>query len=614
MIPSGPAARRGPSSSATAVGLAAAAWRRSPATGAGAGSGGGHRNDGQQSRPPPVHSDRARRALDRPAGQPGGACGQTARPHPPPGLVQHAVLRVAAEGGPGGWGEGDDVVRRAAQVEVEEAAVQRRVRGALPEQLHLQRQPGGRIRPDVDARDRRRGIRGDQPQAQGIAAGDPGGADAGESAVAGLGEQPAAESGGQQVRWRGQGERQALGARDAIGLVLPGPATPAVAVNIGLTTGGHDVDPGVVGTAPPDPHRRPAAEQVRDGGERVGHRQRQAAGGLGVAGEADGGAGQYGVPQISDGDVGVGGRERADSGGESGEDGDQRNDERPAPCGAVPLPNHRTTVRREPGTPFLTSTVPAGLAAAGDPAGAGVIVVRTTSRVSTVRSGHASRMAAISDAVVVDVLRRFARLATPLVRRLGRPTARPQDERDAWWAEQVSEVAAGVAAAPRLAGKLADLLPLQNTVGAAVQSIVVLGVTGEHKVTDPAERVSLLARVLLGRDLRVEQVRPLLDRTAGTYREEAFGATGTRAGILGTVRTVWRLSRLLSRIDEALDGRPKGKLRHRALANLPLVGVLGGYAAEREGLRRAAMLAATTLEGQGGVGRRSRSPGTVRSR
>ena len=50
-------------------------------------------------------------------------------------------------------------------------------------------------------------------------------------------------------------------------------------------------------------------------------------------------------------------------------------------------------------------------------------------------------------------------------------------------------------------------------------------------------------------------------------------------------------------IDGALDERPKGKLRHRALGNLPVVGVLGGYAAEREGLRRAAARADALLIG-----------------
>jgi hypothetical protein len=61
------------------------------------------------------------------------------------------------------------------------------------------------------------------------------------------------------------------------------------------------------------------------------------------------------------------------------------------------------------------------------------------------------------------------------------------------------------------------------------------------------------------------------------------------------VRTLWRAARLLGRIDDLLDARPKGRLHHRALANLPVVGVFGGYAAEREGLRRAAARAAVEL-------------------
>jgi hypothetical protein len=198
----------------------------------------------------------------------------------------------------------------------------------------------------------------------------------------------------------------------------------------------------------------------------------------------------------------------------------------------------------------------------------------------------------ISDAVVVDVLRRVDRLLSPGVNRLGRPPALPQAERDRWWAEQISQVAAGLAAAPRFLGKLADLLPLQNTVGTAVQSVVVLGVAREHGVTAPAERISLLSRVLLDRDLPAERVEPLLVKAKGTYRQDAFGARR------GPVRTLWRTSRLLSRIDDALDARPKGKLHHRALANLPVVGVLGGYAAEREGLRRAAARAAALLDGR----------------
>ncbi len=158
-------------------------------------------------------------------------------------------------------------------------------------------------------------------------------------------------------------------------------------------------------------------------------------------------------------------------------------------------------------------------------------------------------------------------------------------------------MAAGVSAAPRFLGKLADLLPLQNTVGAAVQSLVVLGVAGEHDVPSPAARVSLLARVLLDRELPAERVEPLLVHTRGTYREDAFGVGAGRPGLLGAVRAIWRTSRLLGRIDDALDARPKGKLRHRFLSNLPVIGVAGGYAAEREGLRRAAVRAVAVLDG-----------------
>ncbi|MCV2491361.1 hypothetical protein OF117_18600 [Geodermatophilus sp. YIM 151500] len=202
----------------------------------------------------------------------------------------------------------------------------------------------------------------------------------------------------------------------------------------------------------------------------------------------------------------------------------------------------------------------------------------------------------ISDAVVVDVLRRVDRLVTPLADRLRRSPGRPRVARDRWWAERVPWVVALASALPRVLGRLADLLPVQNAVGAAAQSVVVLGVAGEHGVRAPAERVSLLARVLLDRDLPAGRVEPLLQRARGTYREEALGPRGRR----GVVRTLWRVARLLARIDEALDARPKGRLRHRALAAFPVVGVAGGYAAERQALRKAAARAAAVLDDEDG--------------
>ena len=201
-------------------------------------------------------------------------------------------------------------------------------------------------------------------------------------------------------------------------------------------------------------------------------------------------------------------------------------------------------------------------------------------------------MATLSDAAVVDVLRRVDRLVTPLADRLGRPPALPRAERERWWAERVSRVAAGASALPRFAGKLVDLLPVRNALGAAVQSVVVLGVAGEHGVRAPAERVRLLAEVLLDRSMTVEQVETLMQRTGPTFREEAVGGGAGRGGI---ARRLWNTARLLSRIDETLDARPKGRLGARALANLPVVGLAGGYLSERTALRRAAAETAQVL-------------------
>src|SRR4051812_6608449 len=146
--------------------------------------------------------------------------------------------------------------------------------------------------------------------------------------------------------------------------------------------------------------------------------------------------------------------------------------------------------------------------------------------------------APISDAVVVDVLRRVDRALGPLVQRLGRPPHLPPAQRAAWWAHQVGRVAAGVSATPRFAGRLADLLPLQNTVGSAVQALVVLGVAREHGLTGQADRVALLARVLLHRDLPADRVEPLLARSRGVYVDEALG--DDRAGVDGVARSLWR--------------------------------------------------------------------------
>ncbi|MBM9475075.1 hypothetical protein JL107_01320 [Nakamurella flavida] len=203
-------------------------------------------------------------------------------------------------------------------------------------------------------------------------------------------------------------------------------------------------------------------------------------------------------------------------------------------------------------------------------------------------------MAPISDPAVVDLLSRVDALWGPVVRRLGRPPEElPAGQRAKWWADTVSRFAAVVSATPRFAGKFADLLPLQDGVGAAVQSLVVLGVAHEHGLTGPtgrdrAERVALLAQVLLDKPLTADEVESLQGKGLGVYVEEAFGPAEDRSGASGVVKTVLRVAGTLGRVGDLLDDRPKGGRLARLVSIVPVVGVVGGYLAEHEGLRKAA--------------------------
>ena len=190
--------------------------------------------------------------------------------------------------------------------------------------------------------------------------------------------------------------------------------------------------------------------------------------------------------------------------------------------------------------------------------------------------------APISDAVVVDVLRRVDRLTAPLVRRLGRPPARPQAERDAWWADQVSRVAAGLSP-PRRASSASwpTCCPCRTPWGRrSSRSSSWAWPASTASRTRPSGCRCWPASCWAGTS-PPSGVEPLL-----THARAPTGRTrSARRRAAGRCAPLWRAARLLSRIDDALDARPKGRLHHRALANLPVVGVFGGYAAEREGLR-----------------------------
>ena len=168
-------------------------------------------------------------------------------------------------------------------------------------------------------------------------------------------------------------------------------------------------------------------------------------------------------------------------------------------------------------------------------------------------------------------------------------------DRSSWWMNRVGRFTALLTAIPGLGGALADRLPVQDTLGAASQGLLLCAIAGEYGVTDVGTRVRLIAWVLFERDIAP-------DLAAGKHAEHDEAAEANEAAKLteeltasekkhgkATVKaaagTLWRLGRGLVGITGELEKRPRGNIVHRALGMLPVVGAAGDYLGERSGLR-----------------------------
>ena len=182
-------------------------------------------------------------------------------------------------------------------------------------------------------------------------------------------------------------------------------------------------------------------------------------------------------------------------------------------------------------------------------------------------------------------------------------SAVPVRRRVDWWVTRIG-ISAGLAAAtPRLAGALADRLPLQSGLGASAAGLAVCATAREHGRTTPAEWVPLLATVLFGRDLHT--VDPSVPAPSDAEHELAAGDDGSRPdagtatrlgrGAQQAARTVWRLARAFLGVHDLLDERPRGNLVTRALGKVPVVGVVGGWLDERSAIRKASRRTADLL-------------------
>jgi hypothetical protein len=180
----------------------------------------------------------------------------------------------------------------------------------------------------------------------------------------------------------------------------------------------------------------------------------------------------------------------------------------------------------------------------------------------------------------------------------------PLQDRCQWWVRRIQAVAAPIAATPRIAGALADRVPLQGALGEAAAGLAVCAVAHEHGVQEPEDWVPLLARVLFDRDLtRPAQVPSLAeagadgdpnsDPNSGPNVDPNVDPNGDEVpappGIpRRAASALWRLARELWALPGLFDERPRGGLLWRALGKVPVVGLPAGVLDERGAVRSAA--------------------------
>jgi hypothetical protein len=189
------------------------------------------------------------------------------------------------------------------------------------------------------------------------------------------------------------------------------------------------------------------------------------------------------------------------------------------------------------------------------------------------------------------------------------------DERTHWWVNRVGRFTALLTSIPGLGGALADRLPIQDTLGAASQGLLLCAIAGEHGVAELGDRVRLIAWVLFDRDIdpviaagKHGAASSSAEDVATEQLTEELAESKKKHGkftLKAAVGTLWRLGRSLLRIAEELEKRPSGRFYHRALGMLPIVGMAADYFGERSGLKRVAKRAHQWFATQGGVSART---------
>jgi hypothetical protein len=174
----------------------------------------------------------------------------------------------------------------------------------------------------------------------------------------------------------------------------------------------------------------------------------------------------------------------------------------------------------------------------------------------------------------------------------------PLAERCDWWVERLGGFAAIVAGLPRISGAAADRLPIKDTLGAAVQAMVIGAVCREYGVDAHADRTAVIARVLTDRPITPDDVLEYDDPTSAgqdVAKQLGFGDESEEAGLRKGVRLVWRISKLFGGLGDVFEERPRGTIAARFVGKLPAIGMVGGFFDERKAIRKAAYQAADLL-------------------
>lgn len=163
------------------------------------------------------------------------------------------------------------------------------------------------------------------------------------------------------------------------------------------------------------------------------------------------------------------------------------------------------------------------------------------------------------------------------------------EARSRWWVDRIGRFTTLLVSIPGLGGIVADRFPVQDTLGAASQAMVLCAVAREHGVTDEVDQVRLLAHVLSRRTVSRELVAGTAERSEESLDAEGVraGAGGGRSSLVTAGRALWRYGRVLRSIVGELGKRPQGGFVTGMIGKLPVVGIAGDYVSERSAMKKA---------------------------